>query len=117
MKTTTRSRTTTEACAEPGQEGEALSQVVILLRALQESVDEILAQLAGASKSHYTVDEFARVVGRAPYTIRSWVTQKRIRAERVSGTGPRGRLLIPREELKKLVASARGENVPAVLVD
>ena len=115
MKTTSRSRTTTEPCPEPGQGNESLSQVVGMLQELQDAVEEIRAQLAGTTKSHFTVDELAEMTGRAPYTIRSWITAKRIKAERVAGTGPRGRLLIPREELKKLITQGQGENIPAVL--
>ena len=115
MKTTERSRTTTEASTGPRREKEALSQVVGMLHELQDAVEEIRAQLAGTSKSHFTVDEVAEMTGRAPYTVRTWIKQKQIKAERVAGTGPRGRLLIPRDELKKLITRGQGENVPAVL--
>jgi hypothetical protein len=40
-------------------------------------------------KDHYDVDEFSRLVGKAPFTIREWSRRGRIRAEkRRSGRGP-----------------------------
>lgn len=115
MSKTNRNQMKTEACAKPGQEKQGLSRVVGMLQELQDAVEEIRAQLAGTSKSHFTVGEVARMVGRSPYTIRMWVTEQRIRAERVAGTGPRGRLLIPREELRKLITQGHGESVPTIL--
>ena len=93
-----------------------MAHVVSILHELQYAVDEIRERLAGTSKSHFTVEEVAQMTGRSPYTIRSWIKAKRIDAERVLGTGPRGRLLIPREQLKKLITSGKAERLPAVMV-
>jgi excisionase family DNA binding protein len=92
-------------------DGGVLRQLVAEIAALRAALDEVREILRGASKSHYTVDEVAARFGRAPYTIRSWIRDGRIRAERLTGTGPRGRLLVPRSELDKLVAQGRGARV------
>src|SRR5262249_52930065 len=74
---------------------------------------EIRAVLAGARKPFLTVEEFAEVTGRSAYTVRRWITENRIEARRISGAGPRGRLLIPREEIDKLILEGKGSTIPA----
>ena len=64
--------------------------------ASSSAVDDIRRQLGGKMKSHLIVEEVAEVTGKSPYTIREYIRQGRIRAIRVAGTGPRGRLLVPR---------------------
>jgi hypothetical protein len=88
--------------------------VLSILCELQRGQEEIRQQLAGRQKSHLTVEEFGQLVGRAPYTVRTWIRGERINAIRVAGSGPRGRLLIPREEIEKVITAGLGENVPAV---
>ena len=73
---------------------------------------EIRFTLAGASKPMYTIDEVAELTGRTPYTVRRWVAEGRIEATRVSGTGPRGRLLVARDQLQRLVGVGLGGEVP-----
>lgn len=97
--------------------GDDLSLVLDLLHRLRDDVEQIKTKLEGTQKSHYSVDEVARMTSRAAYTVRSWVKAGRIRAERVSGTGPKGRLLIPRDELAKLIRQGKGAGVPAAAVD
>ena len=66
-------------------------------------------------KEMYTTEEAARMTGRAQYTVRTWIRDGRLIATRVSGSGPRGRLLIPRDELRKLIATGRGEGLSGLL--
>jgi excisionase family DNA binding protein len=68
--------------------------------------------LAGTRKEYYTIEEIAQMTGRTPYTVRRWVAEKRILATRVSGTGPRGRLLVAREQLERIISSGFGGEVP-----
>jgi excisionase family DNA binding protein len=86
-------------------------------------VDELLHELAAIrdslsrrTKSHMTVDEVAEAVGRSDYTVRRWIAEGRIVATRVHGTGPRGRLLVPRAELDRLIHDGLGEAIPATMV-
>lgn len=55
------------------------------------SIEEMLKELRAmilllverqAVKSHYEIEEFARLVARAPDTCRAWARQGRIRAEK-----------------------------------
>ena len=92
-------------------------RLVDILGQLFRAVDEIRQQLGGKLKSHLVVEEVAAATGRSPYTIREYIRRGRIRATRVAGTGPRGRLLIPREELEKLIESGLAGQVPAALID
>jgi excisionase family DNA binding protein len=84
-----------------------------VLQQIRDELREIRDMLAGAHKELYTVDEIAELTGRTPYTVRRWVAEGRIRATRVQGTGPRGRLLIARDQLQQLIGSGRGGTVPA----
>jgi hypothetical protein len=48
--------------------------------------------------------------------VRTWIKDSKVAAIRVAGTGPKGRLLIPREELEKVVGAGLAERVPEVAV-
>jgi hypothetical protein len=51
-------------------------------------------------KEFYTVEDFAKIVGRAEYTCREWCRQKRIAAKKLPhGRGNEGEWRIPHEEL------------------
>jgi excisionase family DNA binding protein len=73
---------------------------------------EVRDRLAGHYKPVYTVEEIAGLTGRSAYTIRRWIKERRIEAIRVSGTGPRGRLLVARDQLQRLVSTGLGGQVP-----
>jgi excisionase family DNA binding protein len=92
-------------------------RLVEILGQLFRAIDDIRIQLSGVRKSHYTVEEVAAATGRSTYTVREWVRAGRIGAFRVPGTGPKGRLLVPREELQKLVEAGFAGQAPAALVD
>jgi excisionase family DNA binding protein len=81
-----------------------IAQQLSLLPVILASLTEVRQILTGRLKSHLTVEEAAEELGRAPYTVRSWIREGRLPAVRVSGTGPRGRLLIARDDLQELVA-------------
>lgn len=93
-----------------------LDDLVQMMHGLCETVNEIKAKLDGGVKEYYTVEEIARFTNRAPYTVREWIKGGRIKAERVVGSGPKGRLLIARTELTKLIAAGKNPNVPGVAV-
>jgi excisionase family DNA binding protein len=91
--------------------GPELVELLRLIPAIRQDVAELRRLMAARRKSHFTVEEFAAVVGRAPYTVRAWIKDERIAAIRVAGTGPKGRLLIPREEIEKLIAAGQAGRV------
>ena len=91
---------------------EDLKQVLELLIYLKVAVEGIREQLSAKRKDHYTVEEFAGLVGRTPFTVRRWVAEGRINAIRISGTGPKGRLLIARDQLDRIIESGLGTSIP-----
>ncbi len=96
---------------------ELITHLLGAIQEMRDAVFDIRERVSGASKSHFTVEEVAAAVGRAPFTVRRWIKDGRLRADRVTGTGPRGRLLIPREEFQKLVLSGKGASIVNVLLE
>jgi excisionase family DNA binding protein len=92
------------------------SELMRLVRTVVDDVRVLRQLVSGRLKSHLTVEEVADLTGRAPYTVRAWVKRGLIQAVRVDGTGPRGRLLVPREELRKLVTAGRAADTPEVVI-
>jgi len=90
--------------------------VTDVLTRIWTAIEDIRSQLAGRHKPYFTVDEVATTVGRSSYTVRKWVKEKKIQATRINGTGPRGKLLIARAELDKLIATGLGANIPDAVV-
>ena len=82
-----------------------------------EKLDCLRELLTGRRKENFVVEEVAELTGRSEYTIRRWITEGKLKAVRISEGGPRGRLLIPRGELDKLVARGRGAAIPAVALN
>ena len=103
--------------SRPVLQGDRLDKVFELLHYLKIAVEDIRAKLASKHKPHYTVEEVADLTGRSGYTVRWWVSTGRIKAIRVRGTGPKGRLLIPREQLNVLIGAGMGAEVPAAAID
>ena len=80
-------------------------------------IERLLEQLVArtVAKSHYTVDEFAALVKRAPFTCREWCRLGRIRAERsMTQTGPTTRWVISHQEYERFLRAGllpRGQQV------
>lgn len=89
--------------------------IVSYLRGIQGTLLDLKARIEQSHKSHYTVDEVATRIGRSPYTVRRYVADGIITAIRIPGAGPRGRLLVPHEELQRLIAAGRGGAIPDAL--
>jgi len=88
-----------------------VAQLAAVLTDMRFTLEEIRATLAKKSKDFYTVEEIANFAGRSMYTIRRWISEGRITATRVQGTGPRGRLLIAHEQIGKLIQAGNGANI------
>ena len=69
-----------------------------------------------ARKEQYLVEEFAELVGRSAYTVRRWIGEGKINAVRLAGGGPKGRWLINRTEVDRLIAAAAGSGVPSAFL-
>ncbi len=91
-----------------------LDDMVEVLHYVKVAVDDIRSSLSASHKPLYTVEEVARLTGRSSYTIRRWVADGRIHATRVQGSGPKGKLLIPRDQLHAIVTEGLGGDLPAV---
>ena len=90
----------------------AITQILALLIDLTVLIRDLRDQLEGKRKSHYSVEEVAHLTSRSPYTIRRWLSEGRIIATRIEGTGPRGRLLISRDQVDTLVRQGLASAVP-----
>jgi hypothetical protein len=51
-----------------------------MLRGLDTKVDNMYSLLTQRRKENYTIEEFAQIVGRSPYTARRWVSEGKIEA-------------------------------------
>ncbi len=90
-----------------------LIDIASQLREVRDAIRALGERLNSNAKPFLTVEEFAQLTGRAPYTVRNWIKERRIKATRVSGTGPRGRLLVARSELDRVLEAGRGAHVPS----
>lgn len=72
---------------------------------LRQQLDEIQLLLIAildreTAREHYSTDEFARLVGRAEFTVREWCRMGRIKADkRLSGRGAHSTWAISHAEL------------------
>ncbi len=79
-----------------------------------ERIEEMLAALMEREvvKDWYNTEEFARIVGKADFTVREWCRHGRIRAQKkASGRGKHASWVIPHEELLRF---QRGGCCPTV---
>jgi len=86
--------------------------VIDLLESLRNRLEDVHVLLSRRAKPQLTVEEVAELTGRSAYTVRRWISEGKLSAIRIGATGPRGRLLIPQSELRRLVTSARGGQIP-----
>jgi excisionase family DNA binding protein len=93
---------------------EIRSAIDDLRQRLDSAMTDLRCQIDGKVKSHYTVEEIAELTGRSQYTVRIWIKRGLIHAFRIPGSGPKGRLLVPREELQKLVDRGHGSRLPGL---
>jgi|GEM_PF-5396803 len=98
-------------CGHPTQK--QLESIKTALRDLSNQLSEVRQLIGGRTKEHLTVKEVAEMTGRAEYTVRRWITEGRLTATRIKQTGSRGRLLIQREELNRLIGSGMGAAIPS----
>jgi len=83
-----------------------------LQQMLERRLDSLQGLLAGNLKELLTVEEVAAMTRRSEYTVRRWISEGKLNATRIAEGGPRGRLLIPRAELERLIAAGKGGNIP-----
>lgn len=91
--------------------------VADLLPSIRSDILQVKEMLAKRRKEHLLVEEVAELTGRSAFTVRRWITSGKINAIRLRDGGPRGRLLIPRHEIDRLVASGKGGQVPDAFLD
>ena len=94
-------------------QAEVRSDLAPILGEILAQLRDIREQLSAKTKDYFTVEEVARLTGRSAFTVRRWISAGQLLAERVAGMGPRGRLLVPRSEISRLVAQGRGGQVPS----
>ena len=94
-----------------GMTDECRARLFPLVERIFVELDDIRRQLEGTRKDLYTTSEVADATGRSEYTVRRWIADGLVAAIRVEGTGPRGRLLISRSELSRLVDAGRASRL------
>jgi excisionase family DNA binding protein len=92
-------------------------RLIAVLEGLWADLDEVRDMLGDRRKDFFTVEEIARLTGRSAYTVRRWLKEGRIEATRVEGTGPKGRLLVARSELAKLVTAGLADDLNDVSLE
>lgn len=112
MRNTEESRSGSAIDPSAGQK-----QIVASLQEISRQLDELKQELREKTKEVYTTEEVAEMTGRAEYTVRTWIRKGLINATRVAGSGPRGRLLIARGELNKLLSNGKGAALSAISCD
>ena len=83
---------------------------------LESGLADLRDRVESRTKAHFRVEEIAALTARAPYTVGTGIKEGRSAAIRIPGTGPKGRRLVPRQELEKLIECRLGAGVPAVAI-
>jgi hypothetical protein len=79
---------------------EEISVVLQKLERIENALAELLRQRT--VKDYYEIEEFAEIVGKAPFTCREWARLGRIKADKKnSGRGPHARWAVSHEELQR----------------
>src|SRR4051812_27293252 len=111
-----RSNPPAQSPPEPDGIGSPAAELLLpVLRQLVATVEELRDRLDSRTKDYYTVEEVAQSVYRSEHTIRRWIAEGKLEATRVAATGPRGRLLIARDQLRRLVTSGLAGEVPDIV--
>jgi excisionase family DNA binding protein len=93
---------------------ELLGRLRGLLEPIEHRLASIEERLRGSRRDYYRVEELATLVGRSEYSIRRWIKQGKLKATRLEGTGPRGFLLVPRDQVERLIRIGEVTDVPAI---
>lgn len=96
-------RSTSVADPSPAQPPAWVRDVLSQLGLLHQALTDLRDEMHDRRKPYITVREAAEQCGRSEYTIRRWITQGRVQASKVDGTGPHGRLLVARDDLERLL--------------
>jgi excisionase family DNA binding protein len=89
-----------------------ISELREKLPLMEDKIEKVRELFGRRRKEHYLVEEIAELTGRSAYTIRRWVGEGKLNAIRLRDGGPRGKLLVPRSELDRLVAASMGADIP-----
>ena len=82
-----------------------LKLILERLSNLDRRFDGLETMLKGRCKTHYTVEEVAKITGRSAYTVRThWIGSGHLKANRLKG----GKYLVESRELERFMASGRG---------
>lgn len=80
---------------------ERLDEVLLRLIRVEATIQSIASQQP--AKEWYTTDEVARILDRAPFTVREWCRHGRVRAsKRDCGRGSAKEWIIDQQELRRI---------------
>ena len=80
-----------------------------VLRQVTAALTDVSDRLADRTKDYYSVKEVAELTKRSEYTVRRWIEEGRLEAEKIQGTGAKGKWRIPREAVKQLTATCQAD--------
>jgi hypothetical protein len=96
-----RERTNTEALDGRPPELNMIGELLGRLTRIEATLEQLLQQKM--TKEWYTTDEAAEILGKAPFTVREWCRNRRIKAaKRDCGRGNAREWVISHEELTRV---------------